>query len=151
MKKYLFFLLLLVSGCENTTVFKDYQTITDEQWCIENKVKFKPQIEKGGNYQINLMLRHTTDYEMANLWCFITLRDSNRIINKDTLNLKLAEPDGRWLGKGNTIKEIDLPLRQNNLYLSPGEYTLEIEQGMRIKCLKGIKNVGVSISKIQPE
>jgi gliding motility-associated lipoprotein GldH len=80
---------------------------------------------------------------MANLWCFIQIKDSAQTILRDTLNIKIAEPDGRWLGKGNSIKTLETPSHIH--MLNAGKYTFDIIQGMRTRSLNGIKNVGLVI------
>lgn len=129
-------------------VFEEYRHIPDEKWCVQDIVRFKFEIPEKGRYRLFSGIRHTTDYEMANLWCFVRVSDSLRTIFQDTLNIKLAEPDGRWLGDGFNIKTIEKELNKQP-YLPKGKYTCEIEQGMRIPCLKGIKNIGLIVKKAE--
>lgn len=147
MKKYIFFIFLWLIGCSDPTLlYQDYQVVSDEEWCMNHPVSFSFTLPETENCELTLSIRHTTDYEMANLWCFLNVCDSTGSIFRDTIDLKLAEADGKWLGEGNTIKTIERPLK-HPLLLPQGNYTVNIEQGMRIKCLKGIKNVGVKIRK----
>ena len=146
MKKYLLSLLGFLCISCHAYLFEEYQNIPDEEWCIRNPIRFKIDIPEDGTYELLSGIRHTTDYEMANLWCFIKISDSTRVLFRDTLNIKLAKPDGRWLGDGFTIKSIEKELNKKP-YLTQGEYTCEIEQGMRMQCLKGIKNVGLIVKK----
>lgn len=147
MKKYMLPLLgFLCLGCHSGVLFEEYKNIPDEEWCISHTVRFNIEIPEDGTYDLSTGIRHTTDYEMANLWCFIQVSDSARVLFRDTLNIKLAEPDGRWLGNGFTLKSIEKELNKNP-HLTQGKYTCEIEQGMRIECLKGIKNVGFIVKK----
>ncbi len=149
MKKYMLSLLgFLCLSCHSDILFEEYRNIPDEEWCISNTVRFRIEIPEDGTYEFFSGIRHTTDYEMANLWCFIRVRDSARVLFRDTLNMKLAEPDGRWLGDGFTIKSIEQQLNKKPC-LTRGAYTCEIEQGMRMQCLKGIKNVGLIVKKTE--
>lgn len=150
MKRYFFILLaFLFIRCSSRNVYEEYKTLKNEEWCIHQTLRYHTVIRDSANYMLTLSVRHTTDYEMANLWCFLTIKDSTQILCRDTLNLKLAESDGRWLGKGFTLKNIEKTFPETFL-LTSGSYTIEIEQGMRIKCLKGIKNVGITVSETQP-
>lgn len=147
MKKYMLSLLgFLCLNCHSDILFEEYRNIPDEEWCIDNTVRFNIDIPEDGTYEFFSGIRHTTGYEMANLWCFIRVSDSARVLFRDTLNMKLAEPDGRWLGDGFTIKSIEQQLNKKP-YLSRGAYTCEIEQGMRVQCLEGIKSVGLTVRK----
>lgn len=149
MKKLIGFCILFYCiSCNHTTAFEEYKILKDEEWCINTPARFEIGITEAGTYNLCTGIRHTTDYEMANLWCFITISDSSSVILRDTLNFILAEPDGRWLGKGFTLKNMEKPLKKN-IHFQPGNYTCEIEQGMRIKCLKGIKNIGFIVKKAE--
>lgn len=149
-KKYIYlilFILLLHTACRQNCVYEDYRDINKEDWCRSEVVEFETTIPDSGRYMVSVFLRHTTDYEMANLWCFLSTRSSAAQELKDTLNIKVAEPDGRWLGDGNMVKTIRQPLHKNPVVLPKGTVTFRIEQGMRIECLKGVKNIGLEIVK----
>lgn len=149
-KKYILLLpvlMLLYTACKQNGVYEDYKSIDGEKWCRENVVEFETVIPDSGKYTVNLCLRHTTDYEMANLWCFISTRSLMDKELRDTLNLKVAEPDGRWLGEGSTIKTLRQPLGKNPVTLPKGNITFRVEQGMRIECLQGVKDIGLEIVK----
>ena len=67
---------------------------------------------------------------------------------KDTVNIRIAEADGRWLGRGGSIKTIEQSLSRNPVHLPQGKVTFRIEQGMRIEELKGIKNIGIKVEPL---
>ncbi len=141
-------LVILTSGCKKGVVFGIYQTVKDENWCRYDIPEFRVNIPEAGRYKVSLCMRHTSDYEMANLWCFMEIRHNAERLRKDTANIKIAESDGRWLGEGGTIKTLEQPLNKEGILLPQGECLFRIEQGMRIECLKGVKNVGLKIEKI---
>ena len=145
MKKYIWTVLVLciLAACQQPAIFENYKTIEKESWLINDTVRFQVDIPRSGEYDFNVGIRHTTDYEMANLWCFIQIKDSAQTILRDTLNIKIAEPDGRWLGKGKSIKTLETPSHIH--MLNAGKYTFDIIQGMRTRSLNGIKNVGLVI------
>lgn len=151
--KTLFLILgiFLVSACTSPAIFEKYEELPNETWNRYQIVELTAQIPDSGQYQVKLCLRHTTDYEMANLWCFITTRSQAAKELRDTVNLKIAEADGRWLGQGGSIKTIEQPLSHNPVLLPQGTVTFRIEQGMRIEELGGIKNVGLKIEPVNKE
>ncbi len=152
MKKYILFLgVLLQAACQSPAVFEQYEELPEECWSRYNPIEFKAQIPDSGLYYVTLSIRHTTDFETANLWCFVsTDRPADRQL-KDTVNLIIAEPDGRWLGTGGSIKTVEQPLRRNPVVLPAGEVRFRIEQGMRIEEMQGVKNVGIRIEEITEE
>lgn len=147
MKKYilLLFLISACGGCRQAKIFEDYTPIGNEQWRIDDTVRFEVTLPETVPYDFRICIRHTTDYEMANLWCFVQLQDSLNRTVRDTLNIKIAEPDGRWTGKGNAIKTVCGSLTRFSDTLPAGKYTVGIIQGMRSRSLNGIKNVGLEI------
>ena len=80
MKKYLLSLLGFLCISCHAYLFEEYQNIPDEEWCIRNPIRFKIDIPEDGTYELLSGIRHTTDYEMANLWCFIKISDSTRVL-----------------------------------------------------------------------
>ena len=144
------FFLLLIIACHSPAVFEKYEDIPDETWNRYNVISYTASIPDSGLYNIKICLRHTTDYEMANLWCFIRTRSHAGKQLSDTVNFKIAEPDGRWLGKGGTIKTTEQPINRNPVMLPKGDVIFRIEQGMRTEDMKGIKNVGIKIEKADP-
>lgn len=149
-RKYIYlipFLLLTYTSCQQSSVYEGYKDINNEEWRRSEVIEFETTIPDSGRYMVSVFLRHTTDYEMANLWCFVSTRSSAAQELKDTLNIKVAEPDGRWLGDGNTVKNIRQTLHRNPVTLAKGTVTFRVEQGMRVESLKGVKNIGLEIVK----
>lgn len=144
---YILFSVFLFTACKQDYVYEGYKNIAHEEWCRGNVAEFETTIPDSGRYMVNIYLRHTTDYEMSNLWCFISTRSTATKELKDTTNMKVAETDGRWLGSGNTIKTVRQPISKNPVTLPKGTVTFRIEQGMRVECLKGVKDIGLEIVK----
>lgn len=149
MKKCLIALfILIIYACNSSVVYEKYEELPDETWDRYHVAEFVANIPDSGVYNVKICVRHTTDYEMANLWCFISTRSHSDKQLKDTVNLKIAEADGRWTGTGGTIKSIEQNIRQNPVLLPKGNVIFRIEQGMRFDQMKGIKNIGIKIEKI---
>ncbi len=74
---------------------------------------------------------------------------------KDTLEFKMAEPNGEWLGKGlGSIKENKLWFQEKVVFSDSGVYRVSISHAMRkngdvdgIYVLDGITDVGLEIEK----
>ncbi|MFN3875215.1 MAG: gliding motility lipoprotein GldH, partial [Flavobacteriales bacterium] len=63
----------------------------------------------------------------------------------------LADPAGRWLGKGTGFifasRHAKVLYRWGNTFPASGRYTMRIEQAMRDNPLPGVIDVGVSIER----
>lgn len=137
----------LAVACGKPVVYENYREIPGESWSRYEVAEFEVDIPDSGRYEIALWLRHTTDYEMANLWCFVSARMRGKEVWRDTVNLKIAESDGRWLGRGGSVKTLGQTAGGSPVVLPAGPAVFRIEQGMRFEEMKGVKNVGIRIEK----
>lgn len=141
------FLLSLCSACTPETVFEKYRELPAETWNRYHAIEFITHIPDSGLYRVQLRLRHTTDYGMTDLWCLISARSILQTEFRDTLDMKIAEPEGRWIGKGEYMKTVEQDIGTKPVFLPPGRIVFRIRQGMPAENLKGIKNIGLRISK----
>ena len=116
-------------------------------WSKKDTLNFNFKIENTSvKKNINFVVRNNEDYQFSNLYLFIKLKQGKKVISTDTLNYKLADKTGKWLGSGmGSIKEIYFQYKKNFLFSKTGDYTLSIVQGMRKDTLKGIIDFGVNI------
>ncbi|CVK15369.1 protein involved in gliding motility GldH [Apibacter mensalis] len=116
-------------------------------WSKKDTLNFNFKIENTSvKKNINFVVRNNEDYQFSNLYLFIKLKQGKKVISTDTLNYKLADKTGKWLGSGvGSIKEIYFQYKRNFLFSKTGDYTLSIVQGMRKDTLKGIIDFGVNI------
>jgi len=153
--KYIFFFLLAgllftsLTGCKRNVVFDEYANIPDEKWDRTKPVQFSFLIQdtvQPNDLYINI--RNTTAYRFSNIYLFLHTRFPNGKTAKDTIECILATHEGKWIGKGYSgIKENKILLRKGIKFQMPGEYSLTIEQAMRMDVLEGISDIGISIQK----
>ena len=75
------------------------------------------------------------------------------VIKKERINIPLAEPTGKWLGRGmGEIYEqrMQLDLKGFINFSRKGNYRVSMEQNMRINPLPEVMDVGLRIEKILP-
>ena len=138
---------VLFVSCSSKAIIDEYQHIEGDVWKSGNVRRFKfklDNIERPYSFYINI--RHTTDYKYSNLFLFVESSFPDGTIARDTIELLLAAPDGRWLGKGlGKIKENIILLNPKILLPDTGQYEISLEQGMRETQLKGISDIGIKI------
>lgn len=144
-------LLTVLAACREEAVFERYAEIPDEVWSRYHVVEFKAEIPDSGLYNVWLCVRHTTDYEMANLWCFLSTRSHAPVQLHDTVNLKMAEPDGCWVGEGGMVRIVSQPIGKNPVSLPKGTVLFRIEQGMRFEEMAGVRSVGIRVERWEEE
>jgi gliding motility-associated lipoprotein GldH len=100
------------------------------------------------SYDFYFEIRNTTDYEMQNLFLFITAYYPGNTYSRDTAECILAAPDGNWYGKGiGKHKDNRFLFRKGVRFRKQGNYIIAVNQAMRLKTLKGISDVGILIKK----
>lgn len=73
------------------------------------------------------------------------------IVKKARVHIVLAEPSGKWLGRGmGEIYEqrMKFSLGDSITFRKPGTYEVSLEQNMRINPLPDILNVGLRVEKL---
>lgn len=119
----------------------------NDSWSKKDTLNFNFKIENTFDKKnINFVVRNNEEYQFSNLYLFIKLKQGKKVISIDTLNYKLADKTGKWLGSGmGSIKEIYFQYKKDLLFTKTGDYTLSVVQGMRKDTLKGIIDFGVNI------
>ena len=104
-------------------------------------------LDTSATYEIQILLRHTSQYPYQNLWLFVDEYAGDMHIQRDTIEAMLADDYGRWLGNG--INRYTLPLMYEADYhfISKDNSRLTIQQGMRTEWLTGITDVGIKVIK----
>jgi len=152
--KNLFALLLsflLLTACDNNRIFEENISIPNKEWKVDYIPTFEFEIQDTTlfyNFYINL--RNNTDYPYSNLYLFVNSHLPDGSSATDTLEVFLANREGKWLGKGlGKIKESRFFLRQHLVFPRKGKYAIEIEQAMRTKVLTGIEDIGIRIERAE--
>ncbi len=144
----MFFLFFLFSSCGNN-IYQQYYSFNDNAWHSDSLINYKYNIIDTINpYTLSLNIRHTTDYKFQNLFVFL---DG---YYQDTVEIILANKNGKWLGSGiSDIRELNYVFDDNRIFYKKGEYKLIVEQAMRygdeekIKNLENILDIGLIISE----
>jgi gliding motility-associated lipoprotein GldH len=151
-KKTLLLFVLLIGmlvSCDSKRVYDENSIMEKNSWNAGNKLKFGVTISDAGlRYNIYLKVRNGPEYPYSNLFLFLNTVTPDGRISRDTLELTLADYDGRWLGSGTgSVKFSKFLLQKGIRFQQTGKYTFELEQAMRVRELKGIRDVGLRIEK----
>lgn len=150
-------MIISIVACDSKSIFDRYETIP-EVWNKDKIVSFNispPDSIKPHNLFINL--RNTSAYKYNNLFLIVEMNfpHGKRIV--DTLEYKMAKPNGEFLGTGlSSIKENKLWYKEGVIFNENGEYTVNIKHAMRengevngIANLEGITDIGFRIEKTE--
>ncbi len=142
-------IVILTLFCIQCTNHYDYSNTVnvDNSWNKKDTLNFNFSIKNSKeNKNINFIIRNNNDYPFSNLYLFIKLKQGKNTLVTDTLNYRLADNTGKWLGTGmGSVKEIYLGYKKNFRFPKEGNYTISVTQGMRKDPLKGIEDFGITI------
>lgn len=143
--------LLILTGCTKRALFDDVHTFDGEGWRASDTLSYKfPISDTAKTYNVLLHIRNTKNYDYSNLWLFIETTAPNGQVYTDTLEIMLADPSGRWLGKGiGNVNSMLIPYMPGVKFTQRGIYTLSIHHAMRVESLTEIMDLGVRIIPYQ--
>lgn len=139
--------LLALSACDNKRVFDEYQPVFEENWHKDSLVIFDiPISDTVQNHNLYINIRSDINYAYSNVWLFVNIEQPNGNAVKDTFEMVLADPTGKWLGEGfGGYKTRQAIYRRNVFFPNSGDYKITIQQGMRDTKLEGISDVGFRV------
>lgn len=147
-------------NCDSNAVYDVYKTYPN-QWHKDSIASFKfTAPDTTEHYNLYLNLRNNNDYQFNNLFVIVDISYPNGKTIKDTLEYKMAKPNGELLGTGfSDIKENKLWYKgydDNFTFSENGEYEVHIQHAMRkngeaegLAVLNGITEVGFRIERLE--
>tara|TARA_X000001036_G_scaffold88817_1_gene81088 strand:- start:1259 stop:1732 length:474 start_codon:yes stop_codon:yes gene_type:complete len=155
MKFKIFIILsLLISSCESNVEFINYTSLNGI-WHKDSLQEFSFELNKTNEYNTFVNLRINEEYKFSNIFLITTLKDSLNILSKDTLQFKLADKSGKFIGK-KIINIVDNKLVHKKQLRLEGnkKYFLSIEHAMRVinkvgglENLEGVIDIGYKVEK----
>jgi gliding motility-associated lipoprotein GldH len=150
-KTLLLFLLLMITAvsCDSKRVFEEHVALNKGVWNVKNQIRFTVEIpDLLTHYNMYLNVRNGTEYPYSNLFLFMNTTFPDGVISRDTIELTLADYDGRWLGTGmGSIKFSRFLFQKDVRFKQTGTYHFMLEQAMRVRELNGIHDIGLRIEK----
>lgn len=143
--------LLTFIACDTNKVFDEFKPIPNEQWHKDSIMVFQiPISDTIQNNNININIRNNINYAYSNLWLFAYIELPGGTVMRDTFEMVLADPTGKWLGDGiGGYKTRNAVYRSKIFFPFPGNYKISIQQGMRETMLEGISDVGLRVEKTE--
>ena len=147
-------ILFLISCSSNDRISKNRSM--PGYWNKDEVVQFIiPPMDTLKNYDLFINIRNTNDYRFNNLFLIVSLEFPHGKTITDTLEYRMANPDGTWMGKGlGSIKENKLWYKEGVSFFEKGEYRISIRHAVRnngdvdgVTQLEGITDVGLSIEE----
>jgi gliding motility-associated lipoprotein GldH len=150
MKKYLIFLsVILVSACNNNSIYKMNAEIPNMEWARSNIIKFNTEIiDKAQKYDLTLLLRHSDAYLYSNfLFNMKIVYPSGKEVIKD-YEVQVRDKNNEFTGDGaGDIWDLETPIEKEMLFDETGKIMIEIKQAMDCDPLNMVMEAGINIEK----
>lgn len=141
--------MLFTSGCTDPNAIIDQNTpIENHNWSYANKIKHSFKIDDTSvPYNLYINLRVTGNYRYSNMFVLVR-RNGPKLKGLTRYEIKLAKPDGEWLGQGSgNLYSQQVSILTNYKFPEKGTYEFEIEQNMRDNPLREVSDVGLRVEK----
>jgi gliding motility-associated lipoprotein GldH len=144
-------IIVSLSNCSDNYIYHSEIEIPEGKWQNSFAATFKPELNDTSQlYDINLSISNSNDYRYSNIWLFIKSVSPEGYSKIDTLEVIIAEDDGKWMGKKNdNLYTSEIHFKRKVRFPKTGIYTFEIIQGMRDLELKNIYKIGFGLQKFK--
>lgn len=145
------YILFLFAACSEPAFYEEFRQTGEETWHMDDVLDFPVQVDDtSGVYRLIFTIRNTTDYAYSNLYLFFTTITPAKLARRDTVELRLADLSGRWMGKGfGKIRESSFLIKDQYSFPDTGNYIFRLQHAMREENLMGITDAGIRIEKMQ--
>lgn len=142
--------LLCLGACKpGHNDYSRYATLPSEGWVYGEEVIFTPEIADSVAYGSMVMgLRHSASYPYANVWLEMAYFTDSATLVRDTLNIRLSDKFGKWLGNGLGASYQITDTLKSRFTLMRGK-PLSLRHIMRVDTLPGIEQIGVTFTSEQ--
>lgn len=145
----LFTIAIITVSCDKSVFYGETHHLLSDGWKASDTLFYAfNSTDTLAEYDFYFEVRNTTDYDMQNLYFFITAYYPGNTFSRDTAECMLAAPDGKWYGKGmGKHRDSRFLFRKGVRFRKPGNYVIAVNQAMRVENLNGISEVGILIKK----
>lgn len=149
----LFSLVMGFTGCLPSPQYQKEHSIPKNAWQYNFRPSFKFDItDTNARYNLFFLVRHTEAYPYSNIWVWIyTKAPGDSVFQKSRIEIPLAEPGGKWMGRGmGAIWEQRMPISNDGdtvMLRKKGTWEIRLEQNMRVNPLPEVLQVGLRIEK----
>jgi len=142
------------SGCLPSPYYQKDVVVPQYAWGYSFQPSFRFEIaDTTALYNLYFIIRHTEAYPFSNIWMWVyTKQPGDTSYMRSRIEIPLAEPSGKWLGRGmGEIWEQRMPITRNDnpmQFNRPGVYEIKLEQNMRINPLPEVLQIGLRVEKL---
>jgi gliding motility-associated lipoprotein GldH len=139
----------LLWACYDHIYYDEVTALPGDGWAYDYPLSFSFGITDTSKiFDVLVHLRNEKNYSYSNLWIILQTTAPNGSLQRDTLELILADETGKWLGEGRrSINTMLLPYRQSITFPCLGTYRIEVNHAMRDSTIQHIHDLGILIQE----
>lgn len=140
---------LMAASCVDRGSFSDFHTLPDSGWAYGDTVAFTvSRADSVAPAAVKVAVRNNNDFPYSNLWLEVSCRNATgATVSRDTVNLRLADPYGRWTGKGfGASYQTEATVRPRAVIENGSRIT--VRHVMRADTVAGIEQLGITLSPL---
>ncbi|GHV11187.1 gliding motility lipoprotein GldH [Bacteroidia bacterium] len=128
-------------------MYSSFQSLPNSKWLQEQELRFEvPVTNISTTYKLKLELRSSDEYPFRNLTMLIDCQiPDGGVWRSDTLNVELADRQGKWYGNGISVYSYAIPYCSHIQYPDTGMFVYTVRHGMEENVLQGISDVGLTV------
>lgn len=143
-------------SCDSGVVVHENKELAGS-WNKNEVIEFTiPRLDSLKNYNLFIHIRNTNEYKYNNIFLITTMKFPHGKQIIDTLEYRMANADGSWLGQGiGSVKDNKLWYKEGILFAENGDYNITITHAVRnngnvegVSELEGIIDVGYSVEEV---
>lgn len=147
--RYLIIILALpfLTACGPAPIYEKDVAFPESGWAYADSVRFDYTItDSDKTYDLVLDVAHNDDFAYQNFYVKLHTTPPSGKRSSSQLSLQLAGNFGEWLGNCSGGKcRLSIPFLKEVNYLSPGDYSLTVEQYSRDEPLPALTGLGLRI------
>ncbi len=146
---FVIFLSILFTSCNKNVIYTEYRKFNENEWFAKDKAVFDVDVKDNTSLNnISLMVRHADAYPYSNIFLFLETTYPDGKVEKDTLEVILANGKGEWMGSGaGDIFDFKVAIKKNVKFPMTGTYKFAFQQAMRTDPLPLVMDFGFEIEK----
>ena len=148
-------LLLLLASCSDGEVYYRFHHIDKGKWYRDSTLRFTMDsldTRAGVAYDVTIEISSGHIYPYRNIWLQINHNLTDTLLRSDTVQYRLADDHGKWLGSGaGGLNQLSLPFLTSIPLDTAHHYRLAIAQVMNDDPLTGIEKVGLKVMEVSSD
>ena len=144
--------LIALCACDTGRIYESNVKIPAGGWQYTEHARFEADItDTISPCNIYINIRNNSRYKNMELWLFVNVYSPAGFMERDTVQIMLADHRGKWLGHGLGDKfDVRMVFRKSVRFPVTGKYVFEYEHAMRDELLVGIEDIGLRIETVKP-